>query len=140
MSEEENFTLNSRLAADCVLLGETDGILVLRLENALFFWIILVPKTPVTEVHLLPESERASLLGLVQKVSERIDSELSPDKMNLGAIGNLVPQLHYHIVARFKSDPAWPGVVWGFPETQELSQKDLEKTQEIIAPLLDSKN
>jgi diadenosine tetraphosphate (Ap4A) HIT family hydrolase len=108
------FTLDSRLAADTLPIGDLPLCSALLLDDARFPWFVLVPRRAnVTEMTDLSEEDAAALMDEM-RVATRVMLELAqPDKVNVAALGNIVPQLHVHIVGRFLSDPAWPGPVWG---------------------------
>ena len=84
-------------------------------------WAVLVPKRMkkdgafVKEIHELSNDDQITLIKEITNISEFMESEFAADKMNVGALGNMVPQLHIHIIARFKNDKAWPGAIWGTP-------------------------
>jgi diadenosine tetraphosphate (Ap4A) HIT family hydrolase len=111
------FTLDPRLTADTLAVGDLPLSSVLLLNDARFPWLVLVPRRDgTTELTDLSEEDAAKLMGEI-RLAARVLLELAkPDKLNVAALGNLVPQLHVHVVARFRSDPAWPGPVWGFGE------------------------
>jgi diadenosine tetraphosphate (Ap4A) HIT family hydrolase len=108
------YTLDSRLAADTLPIGDLSLCSALLLDDARFPWFVLVPRRAnLTEVTDLSDEDAAMLIGEI-RVATRVMLELAkPDKVNVAALGNVVPQLHVHVVARFLSDPAWPGPVWG---------------------------
>jgi diadenosine tetraphosphate (Ap4A) HIT family hydrolase len=108
------FTLDSRLAADTLPIGDLPLCSALLLDDARFPWFVLVPRRAnVTEMTDLSEEDAAALMDEM-RVATRVMLELAkPDKVNVAALGNVVPQLHVHVVGRFLSDPAWPGPVWG---------------------------
>jgi diadenosine tetraphosphate (Ap4A) HIT family hydrolase len=108
------FTLDSRLAADTLPIGDLSLCSALLLDDARFPWFVLVPRRAnLTEVTDLSDEDAAMLIGEI-RVATRVMLELAnPDKVNVAALGNVVPQLHVHVVGRFLSDPAWPGPVWG---------------------------
>lgn len=90
-------------------------------------WLILVPqKNNLTEIIDLTASDRHQLMDEITLVSEQMKSLFTPYKLNIGAIGNLVPQLHIHIIARQKTDHAWPNPVWGIGDAQKYSELELE--------------
>lgn len=111
------FPLDPRLAADTIPVGDLALSSVLLLNDSRFPWLVLVPRRPeLSEITDLSDDDAAALMGEL-RVAARVVLELAkPDKINIGALGNLVPQLHVHVVGRFRSDPAWPGPVWGFGE------------------------
>jgi diadenosine tetraphosphate (Ap4A) HIT family hydrolase len=108
------FVLHDRLAADTAPVRALTLCEALLMDNRAWPWLILVPRRPgLREVHHLPAEERALLVeevALASRVAERL---YAPDKLNVAAIGNVVPQLHVHVVARRVGDPAWPNPVWG---------------------------
>jgi len=109
------FALDSRLDADTIPIGDLSLSSVLLMNDSRFPWFVLVPRRPgASEITDLTGDQAATLMREI-RIAARVMLELSrPDKVNLGSLGNLVPQLHVHVVGRFRSDPAWPGPVWGF--------------------------
>jgi diadenosine tetraphosphate (Ap4A) HIT family hydrolase len=109
------FALDPRLQADTIPIGDLALSTVLLMNDARFPWLVLVPRRAgASEVTDLSEEDAAALMGEV-RVATRVMLEFAqPDKVNVGALGNMVSQLHVHVVGRFRSDPAWPGPVWGF--------------------------
>jgi diadenosine tetraphosphate (Ap4A) HIT family hydrolase len=76
-------------------------------------WFILVPETGATEWHELPAPLREQLLTASSMLGAMLKNDEGCDKVNIAAIGNMVPQFHFHVIGRWKTDPYWPGVVWG---------------------------
>ena len=108
------FTLHPRLAADTVLVGDFELCRVLLMNDARYPWLILVPRRDaLREVHHLRPADRIALMDESCRVAEAMQGLFTPDKLNIGVLGNIVPQLHVHHIARFTTDPAWPGPVWG---------------------------
>ncbi|HEX4954045.1 MAG TPA: HIT family protein [Thermoanaerobaculia bacterium] len=108
------FTLDSRLAGDTHEVARLELCRLLLMDDARFLWLILVPEREgVREIHELAPADRAVLIEEVARVAEALTGLHRPDKINVGALGNVVPQLHVHVVARFHNDAAWPGPVWG---------------------------
>lgn len=109
-----DFVLHERLAADTVPLDDWPLCRVLLMNDASYPWLILVPRrADLKEIHDLDAGDRAQLTEEICRASRALQSRFQPDKINVGALGNLVPQLHVHVIARFRTDPAWPGPVWG---------------------------
>jgi diadenosine tetraphosphate (Ap4A) HIT family hydrolase len=108
------FQLNSRLAAGGFNFGTLGKCRVLLKDNAVYPWFILVPEVDesITELHQLEAADFASVCFTIRQMSEFMEIEFKPEKINVAAIGNIVRQMHIHIVARNENDPAWPGVVW----------------------------
>jgi diadenosine tetraphosphate (Ap4A) HIT family hydrolase len=109
-----DFILDQRLAADTIAVGDLALSSVLLMDDARFPWFILVPRrSGASEVTDLSDEDAASLMSEI-RIATRVMLDLAkPDKINVAALGNMVPQLHMHVVGRFRSDPAWPGPVWG---------------------------
>ncbi|MEO1745843.1 MAG: HIT family protein [Pseudomonadota bacterium] len=108
------FELHERLAADTLPVCDI-GLCELRLMNdARFPWVVLVPKRPdVREVHDLTPLDQTMLTFETTQMSKLLQEKTAAHKMNVAALGNQVPQLHVHIIARFENDAAWPSPVWG---------------------------
>lgn len=114
---QDGFELDARLAADSYPLGDWPLCRVLLMDDARFPWLILVPRRAgLVEIIDLAPAERALLIEEIARAQAALSRVTQPDKLNLGALGNVVRQLHVHIVARFVSDPAGPGPVWGVGE------------------------
>lgn len=118
------FQLDQRLANDCYQLAESEHSLWLLLNNRYFPWFIVVPKTQCTELYLLTEEQQQQLQSETNLMSEFVSTHFDCDKLNVASIGNIVKQMHLHIIARTESDPCWPGVVWGtsFKQAYEISE------------------
>lgn len=110
----EGFVLDGRLAADTMLIGDLPLCRALLFNDSRYPWIILVPRHPeLTELHQLTGVNRQRLWEESALISAVLESHFKPDKLNVAALGNVVPQLHLHHIARYRGDPAWPGPVWG---------------------------
>ncbi|WP_338890649.1 HIT domain-containing protein [Aeromonas rivipollensis] len=108
------FELHPRLQADTQILGDLPLCRVLLAKDSQYPWLILVPRVPgLREIHHLPPEQQQQLMQESCAVATLMEEALGPDKINVAALGNLVPQLHLHHVARFSSDAAWPGPIWG---------------------------
>ncbi|CAJ1800767.1 HIT domain-containing protein [Aeromonas jandaei] len=108
------FELHSRLQADTCWLGDLPLCRVLLAKDSQYPWLILVPRVAnLREIHHLAPEQQQQLMQESCAVAALMEQALSPDKINIGALGNLVPQLHIHHVARFATDAAWPGPIWG---------------------------
>ncbi len=121
------FELHPTLAADTLSVA-TLPISELRLmKDARFPWCILIPRVQgLTEWHQLPAGTHDPLMAEIKVVSEVLLAEPAITKLNVGALGNRVPQLHIHVLGRHPGDPAWPDPVWGFgtPEPYEDGSAD----------------
>jgi diadenosine tetraphosphate (Ap4A) HIT family hydrolase len=108
-----DFALHSRLAADCFVIGDLTLCRVLLNNDARFPWCILVPRlTDLRDLHDVPAAHRTTLFDEIEHVSIALQQIGRADKMNVAALGNMVPQLHIHVIARRTSDAAWPAPVW----------------------------
>lgn len=108
------FSLDSRLANDTIDLGRLGICRVLLMKDARYPWLILVPeRAGLSELIELSPADEASVFQTLRQASEALKAVASPLKLNVGALGNVVRQLHIHIVARNEGDEAWPGPVWG---------------------------
>jgi diadenosine tetraphosphate (Ap4A) HIT family hydrolase len=124
------FTLHPTLARDTVEVGRLPLCRVLLMKDSRFHWLILVPeRESVREIHELPPADRAALIEEIARASEVLTRLFRPDKLNVGALGNIVPQLHVHLVARSTSDPAWPGPVWGSGAAVPYEESELEEVR-----------
>lgn len=111
--------LHPRLARDTVALGKTRLSRIRWMNDRRFPWLLLIPRyDDLLEWHHLPRDEQHQLLDEMAVLADALEYAASPDKINVGALGNLVPQLHLHVIARHKHDPCWPGPVWGHGEAQ----------------------
>ena len=109
-----DFDLHPQLEADTETLVDWPLSRVLLMNDRRFPWLILVPRVrQASEVFDLPESQRAQLWSEVDFAASKLKSETGALKINVGALGNVVRQLHIHVVARNEGDGAWPGPVWG---------------------------
>lgn len=109
-----SFSLHPRLAADSTYVGDF-ALSQLRLAGADFGpWLLLIPrKHDIEEIHHLSPSDQQTLWQESALIANCLESLFVPDKLNIAAIGNLVPQLHLHHVARFRDDAVWPNPIWG---------------------------
>jgi len=107
-------TLHERLQADTVPVLDLGLSRVLLMNNRVWPWLILVPlREGAVEIHRLSAEDRATLMEEIALASRVMERLFAPDKLNVGALGNVVPQLHVHVIGRTRGDPAWPGPVWG---------------------------
>ncbi|MDH5711308.1 MAG: HIT domain-containing protein [Gammaproteobacteria bacterium] len=113
MNSLTHFELDPRLNHDCFTLGHLKTSRLLLLNNALVPWFILVPDTAVTEIYQLPQIQQLELLEEINLLSDYLYKNFTVDKLNIASIGNIVNQMHIHLVARRIGDFCWPGVVWG---------------------------
>ena len=130
------FKLDKRLQDDCFVLGRMEFSRVLLMNNAAVPWFVLVPNTQETEIFDLPSPERAMLWDEVDRMAEYLRRDPSIDKLNVAAIGNVVSQLHVHIVGRRQDDYCWPGVVWGSQWEQTYTESEVTQLRATMAAAL----
>lgn len=132
-----SFELHPRLLADTAMLTDWKLSRVLLMNDANYPWLILVPRLAnVSELFELDAAAQGLLMAEIARASAGLkiwaQDHGGCDKVNAAAIGNIVPQLHIHVVARRRSDPAWPGVVWGAGQAKPYEQARLA---DVIASL-----
>jgi diadenosine tetraphosphate (Ap4A) HIT family hydrolase len=119
--------LHPQLQADSVPVVMLSLCEVRLQTDANFPWLVLVPqREDAREIHRLSEADQQTLMREISFVSTRFEALTVAEKINVAALGNMVPQLHIHIIARFKGDPAWPGPIWGIVERKPYEPKALE--------------
>ena len=122
------FNLNKRLEADTHYISDLALCRLLIMNNADYPWVILVPRIfNITEIHQLTEMDRKKLEFEVNEISKKLSDYFKADKINIASIGNIVSQLHIHIVVRNKKDLSWPETVWGKSNNHPYSENQLIK-------------
>ncbi|MGR9054000.1 MAG: HIT domain-containing protein [Gammaproteobacteria bacterium] len=134
-----SFRLHPQLAKDAIRIGRFDLCRLLLMNDSRYPWFILVPEVAdISEIYQLEQDQRALLHQESDYLSERLARLFNADKMNIAAIGNLVPQLHVHHVVRYRSDAAWPAPVWGKFEAIPYAEAQLrERIDHVTAQLRD---
>jgi len=121
------FSLHPRLVADTVFVADWALSRVVAMNDARYPWLILIPRRDgATEIFDLSAEDRRTMIEEIARGSDGLKSLTAAAKINVGALGNLVPQLHVHIVARNPGDAAWPGPVWGQGSAQPYEQGALD--------------
>jgi diadenosine tetraphosphate (Ap4A) HIT family hydrolase len=127
MSQAAPFALDPQLARDTHDIGGLGLSRALLMNDRRFPWLILVPQRPgLVELIDLDPAGRAALLEEITRASRALRSELAPHKLNVAALGNMVRQLHVHVIARFHGDAAWPRPVWGVGTADPYGEDELE--------------
>jgi len=119
------FALNKQLDQDCITLGTFGNSILLLLNNSLVPWFILVPDTDACEIFDMKAEAQQHLFDEINQLGKFVDSEFKTDKINTAAIGNIVRQLHIHIVGRYEDDYCWPNVVWGTKERKDYTRAEV---------------
>ena len=128
------FELHSQLKKDTILVKNLSLCQLLLMNNSLYPWFILVPKKPnLVEIIDLSIEEQDDLMREISAVSKALKVLFKPDKINIAALGNMVPQLHIHIIARFKNDKTFPKPVWVSNETSGYSEEEIKKIIELVS-------
>jgi diadenosine tetraphosphate (Ap4A) HIT family hydrolase len=127
------FELHEALARDCAFVGDLALCRLLLMNDKQYPWLILVPRRPeMREICDLSNDDQLQYLQESNLCSAILRSEFGAEKLNIAALGNMVPQLHVHHIARFSSDPAWPKPVWGQLPAKAYSEEEL---QGVVAQL-----
>lgn len=127
------FALHPRLAADTLPLGDFPLSRCLLMNDMHYPWLILVPRVAeLREIFELPVKDQQQLLRESSFVSERLAKHFNADKINIAALGNMVPQLHLHHIVRYQNDAAWPGPVWGKHPAQPYTDENLRMMRERL--------
>ena len=124
-----SFILDNRLKADTLFVGDLPLSRVLLMNNTYFPWVILVPSIEgISELFQLTEEDLLNFHNESNYFLEAMSNAYNADKMNIASLGNIVSQLHTHVIVRYKNDEAWPSPVWSFQKTQKY-QSDAAKIE-----------
>ena len=131
------FKLDNRIENDSFFMQEIKNFQIRLMNVQEFFWIVLIPIKPnLIELSDLEVHERNELLNFAVDLGDFIKSYQNFDKVNIGMLGNVVSQLHLHIVLRNKDDPAWPGPVWGWKSTSNIDEETKQIRSKLIVQYL----
>ena len=129
-----HFEIDSTLQRDCHHMGSFGLSEVLLHRNSALMWFILVPRVTVMELYQLKVEQRRVLMDESDRLAIFLKTNFPCNKINVAAIGNVVAQLHVHVVARYRGDPCWPDVVWGrLPAVAERSECEVEDLRNQLA-------
>lgn len=135
------FVLDERLAASTVLVGDMPLCRVLLMEDARFPWVVLVPRrVNAVEITDLSAEDRAALIEEAAAAAQALRAAARFEKLNIGALGNLVPQLHLHVIGRRQNDPAWPGPAWGAGKSIPYTPNERARLVKSLAAELGATN
>ena len=127
------FDLNERLAADTWTVKDLTLCRVLLMNDKRYPWLILVPRREgLRDFHDVAAADKATFLAEIDHVSEVLKVQTAAHKMNVAALGNLVPQLHVHVIARFEKDEAWPNPVWGLGTSVPYAASEVGSLIEVL--------
>ena len=135
---DAGFTLDERLERSSYLILRRGGIQIRLADDSRFPWVLLIPEqAQASELHDLDKELRRDIIDLATRLGKVMKGIFEADKVNVAAIGNLVPQLHVHVVARRQDDDAWPAPIWGFGEPVPLTEKLRRARAEAIAAAME---
>lgn len=127
------FQLHQQLEKDCFVIGDLALCRILMLNDRQYPWIIAVPmRDGLSEIFQLDDKDQRLLLEELKHIDAMMNRLFTPDKMNIAALGNMVPQLHIHCIARFKVDAAWPNPVWGVNPSIAYSAEESQQRIDLI--------
>ncbi|WP_426117794.1 HIT domain-containing protein [Pseudomonas sp. DSP3-2-2] len=133
------FVLDSRLQADTVLIGDFSLCQLLLSNDSNYPWFVLVPKRPdINEIFELALEDQLQLWQETTVLAAILNKLFAADKMNVAALGNVVSQLHMHVIARRHSDPAWPAPVWGKHPAQPYTAQQVSTIVQQLRSELDA--
>ena len=131
------FVLHEQLAVDTIAITKLPLCQIRLMDDSTYPWLILVPKVQdIRELFELSEDDQGQLMKEITIASRALYDLFKPEKLNIGALGNVVPQFHLHIVGRNKEDPTWPRPVWGgTPKPYDIgqSQRIVEQIKDILS-------
>ena len=126
--------LHKQLAQDARVVGDFPLSRLLIMNDRQYPWFVLVPRVEsIREIYELGAMEQQQLLQESSRLSMYLMSRFDGDKLNVAALGNMVPQLHLHHIVRFESDPAWPQPIWGKHAMEPYADSDLQQRCESVA-------
>jgi len=128
------FKLHAQLEKDCIELGQFDLCTVLLMNDSNYPWFILVPaRNDITEIYELNDADQVQLLKESDFISTILKKYFYADKINIAALGNVVPQLHVHHIARYTDDICWPAPVWGAHPAVPYTEDQLDKILDVFS-------
>ena len=126
------FTLHPQLRTDCYTLGTIENCTLLLHKNALVPWFILVPDTDKNELYKLSAADLTTTQNATAQLAEFVERHFKTNKLNIATIGNIVPQLHIHIIGRFTNDFCWPAPVWGQTDFADYREQDIHVIKQAL--------
>lgn len=136
-SQDQTYQLHKRLAADTFSLGRSQLCDIRLMNDQSWPWVLLVPALAgIREIYELSHEQQQLLMQESSALSRGMMEVFGGDKMNVAALGNMVPQLHLHHIVRFEGDPAWPGPVWGKQPPVPYDENRLAEIKRSLAPVV----
>ncbi len=133
------FQLHPQLQQDCITIGRFELCRLLMMNDSQYPWFILVPeKADMSEIYQLSTPDRDLLVEESSYLAENLAKLYQADKMNIAAIGNMVPQLHIHHIVRYRTDKAWPAPVWGKFDAVPYTEQQMTENLSIVKNQLGS--
>jgi len=127
------WSLHPQLARDTIVVGDLALSRLLVVNDANWPWLLLVPRrSGVSEIIDLAEVERAQLMTEITRVAHALKEVTACDKLNVAALGNVVAQLHVHVIARRSGDAGWPKPIWGAAPAIAYEPQDLEQLKAML--------
>ena len=131
------FELHTRLAEDCIVIGDLPLCSLLMMNDARYPWFLLVPRREnIKEIYQLSAEDQYQLAKESSALSQSLMTLFSGDKINMAALGNIVNQLHVHHIVRYFTDEAWPSPIWGRGEAQHYTEAELAHLVRLFQQLL----
>lgn len=131
------FVLHPQLEKDCFVIGRLSLCLLLIMNDRNYPWFILVPQRQnISEIFQLTAADQSTLWRESGMLSEALYRHFAADKMNIAALGNVVPQLHIHHIVRYRKDPAWPAPIWGKLPAEPYPECELQELLTNLTPVL----
>jgi diadenosine tetraphosphate (Ap4A) HIT family hydrolase len=132
------FELHPVLKKDTIFIRDLQLCQLVLMNNIFYPWVILIPKeNNLSEIIDLSKDQQNLLMQEIDLISRIMKTAFSPDKLNIAALGNMVPQLHIHIIARYKTDRVFPKPVWVDNESKPYEANEVQKIIETINDLID---
>ena len=116
------FLIHQTLEKDTIFVGRSNALQIRLVDDVRYFWLMIIPEKTATELHELDEEIAGSLWAMTRHLGGALKTHRNAAKINTAAIGNVVPQLHVHSVARHNDDAAWPQTIWGRSDMQPLGE------------------
>lgn len=133
-----DFMLDERLAADTLSIADLPLSRVLLMNDARYPWVVLVPRhASISEVFELSHADQQQLWREATQLGEAMKATLGGDKINIASLGNVVSQLHVHVVVRRHSDATWPAPVWGNGSAEPYNLESQVQLRDQLLALID---